>query len=114
VSLRVALAGVGALVLVLVHAGLLGVAAQWSFVAALLSPGAHSGPIALLFGVGFLSARLLLYVVLPSLAAGTLVFLGVSRASRPPSPGRNSPNPAPGPMLSAPDGDPEVTDGDAR
>jgi hypothetical protein len=67
------------------HAVLLAIAARWSFVSALLSPGAHSRLAALLLGGSFLSARLLALVAIPPVAAGFVTFLGVSALmGRPP------------------------------
>lgn len=97
-----------------VHAGLLRVALEWSFVAALLSPGPHSGLPALLFGLAFLASRLLAYVALPAVAAAIPIFHGVSWACRAFSRGRTSPIRRPGPMLSAPIRGSEVADGEAR
>lgn len=104
----------GAGLLLLGHAGMLRLAAEWSFVAALLSPGPHSGLPALLFGLTFLAARLAVYVVLPALGAGALTFRLVSWAlpyfSRP----WTSPSRRPAPMLSGPVRGSEVADGKAK
>jgi len=96
------------------HAALLRVAAEWSFVAALLSPGPHSGPGALLFGVAFLATRLLVYVVLPALAAAALGFHSISWVLRRLRRVQTSPTHRPGPMLSGPAPGAEVVDDEAR
>lgn len=104
----------GAGLLLLGHAGMLRLAAEWSFVAALLSPGPHSGLPALLFGLTFLAARLLVFVVLPSLGAGALIFQGLSWGLPYFSRRRTSPIRQPAPMLSEPIRGSEVADGKAR
>ena len=108
---RLLVAVAAALVL---HAVMLRIAAGWSVVAALLSPGPHSGAAALIFAVVFVGLRLLVFVAAPVAALATAAFFGVSWLTRGRSSAPTSPTRAPGPMLSAPISGTEVSDGEAN
>lgn len=94
----------------LAHAALLAVAARWSFAAALLSPGPHSGLPALAFGLAFVGLRLVVFVALPACWAFSLVSAGFAALEG----RRASPTDGAGPMLSAPVSGSEVADGESR